>query len=327
MIAGADRRACLRAAVAAGVAALAAGSRAQDAAGRPIRLVVPFTTGGAPDILARVLAQEFTAALGSTVVENRPGAGGNLGADLVAKSAPDGQTLLLTTTATHAINPALYPSIPYDPIRDFTAVAFVAYTPILLVVANSLPVKDLRSLVAWLKSHPGEASYASAGVGTMQHIAAELFKSAAGVDLQHVPYKGTGQLIPDLVSGRVPVMFNSVGAVLPTVREGKLRAIGVASPRRLAILPDVPTLDESGLPGFEASAWYGIYGPRGLPPSSVARVDTAVRQALALPRVRERLDALALEPAMLTPQQFAQLTEKDLAKWTRIVRERGIRAE
>ncbi len=302
-------------------------ARAQDGRARPIRLVVPFTTGGAPDLLARVLAQALAEPLGNVVVENRAGAGGNIGAEAVARSAPDGHVLLLTTTATHAINPALYPSIPYDPIRDFTPIAFVAFTPIVLVVSNALPVRDVRELVAWLAAHPGEASYASAGVGTMQHIAAELFKSAAHVQMQHVPYKGTGQLLPDLVSGRVPVMFNSLGAVLPAVREGKLRAIAVASPARLSILPELPTIDESGLPGFEASAWYGIYGPAGIPAPIVSRMHEHVQRALAQPAVRERLAALALEPAAMSPGAFGELTQRDLAKWTKIIRERGLRAE
>ncbi|MGE0315972.1 MAG: Bug family tripartite tricarboxylate transporter substrate binding protein [Lautropia sp.] len=326
-----ERRALMRAlgglAAALGASGAANPARAQRFPSRPIRLVVPYATGGAPDILARVLSSELGERLGATIVENRPGAGGSLGADLVAKSTPDGHTILLTTTATQSINPALYPSIPYDPLRDFTAISFVAYTPIVLVAANTVPATDLRRLVEWLKARPGEVAYASAGVGTMQHITAKLFEAAAGVDMQHVPYKGTSQLIPDLVSGRVPVMFNSVGAMLPSLKEGKLRAIGVASARRLDILPDVPTLDESGMQGFEASAWYGIFGPRGVPPAIVERIDDVVGQVLALPAVRARLDALALAPARMTPEQFSQLTARDLAKWSKVIHDKGIRAE
>jgi tripartite-type tricarboxylate transporter receptor subunit TctC len=261
------------------------------------------------------------------VVENRPGAAGNLGADFVAKSPPDGYTLLMTTTATQSINPALYANIPYDPLKDFTPVSLVAYTPLMLVVANDVPAKTLAELVAYAKANPGKLSYASAGAGAMQHISAELFKAQAGVDLLHVPYKGTGQIMPDLVSGRVSMMFNSVAALLPFVKDGKVRPIGVTAAQRSAAAPDVPTLAESGLPGFEASAWYALYGPANLPPDVLQRLNTEVVKLVASPRVRERYAGLGLEPASSTPEELAALTRRDLAKWTKVIKDNGIRAD
>jgi tripartite-type tricarboxylate transporter receptor subunit TctC len=318
----------LIAAILAAAAALAApAGLAQQYPAKPIRLIAPYATGGGPDILARLFAAELSGALGPAVVENRPGAAGNLGADLVAKSPPDGYTLLMTTTATHSINPALYPNIPYDPLRDFTPISLVAYTPIMLVVANDVPAKTLAELVAHAKANPGKLSYASAGAGAMQHIAAELFKAQAAIDLLHVPYKGTGQIMPDLVSGRVSMMFNSVAALLPFVKDGKVRPIGVTTATRSAAAPDVPTLAESGLPGFEASAWYALYGPANLPPEILRRLNAEVLKIVGAAKVRERYAGLGLDPATSTPEELAELTRRDLAKWTRVIKDNGIRAD
>jgi tripartite-type tricarboxylate transporter receptor subunit TctC len=294
---------------------------------KPIKLVAPYATGGGPDILARLYAQEFSNSLGATLVENRPGASGNVGADFVAKSPPDGYTLLMTTTATHSINPSLYRNIPYDSLRDFSPVSLVAYTPVMLVVSNEVPARDLRELLAYAKANPGKLSYASAGPGSMQHISAELMRGMAGLELVHVPYKGTGQIVPDLVSGRVTMMFNSLAAVLPLVKDGKVRAIGVTTPARAQAAPTVPTLSEAGLPGFDASAWYAIYGPAGLPRDIVQRLGTEVARIVALPAMRERYAAMGLDPASSTPEQLADLTRRDLAKWAKVIRDNDIRGE
>jgi tripartite-type tricarboxylate transporter receptor subunit TctC len=300
---------------------------AQTYPARPIKLIIPYATGGGPDIIARLLGQELMTSLGATVAENRPGASGNLGADLVAKSAPDGYTLLVTTTATQSINPALYPNVPYNPLKDFTAVSLVAFTPVMLVVSNGIPAKNLSELLALAKVHPGELSYASAGPGSMQHIAAELLASATGIQLVHVPYKGTSQIIPDIIAGRVSMMINSIAAVLPLVKDRKLRPIAVASRERSAAAPDVPTFAEAGLPGFEASAWYAVFGPAGLPPDIVKRLNAEIGKAVRNERIHERFAQLGLEPATSTPEELADIQRRDLLKYTRLIKEKNIRAE
>jgi tripartite-type tricarboxylate transporter receptor subunit TctC len=315
------------AALAAAVVLAVPAVHAQGYPSKPIRLVVPYATGGGPDILARLVAQEAAGSLGPTIVENRPGAGGNVGSDFVAKSPPDGYTLLMTTTATHAINPALYPNIPYDSLKDFTPISLVAYTPLMLVVANDVPAKNLPELVAYAKANPGKLSFASAGAGTMQHISAELFGAQAGVSLVHVPYKGSGQVMPDLISGRVSMMFNSLPALLPFVKDGKLRAIGVTTGKRTSAAPDVPTLDEAGLAGFEASAWYAVYGPAGLPRDIVQRLNAEVVKIVTSQKVLDRYATLGLDAATSSPEALGALTSRDLAKWTRVIKERGIKPE
>lgn len=292
---------------------------------RTTRLVVPYSVGGAPDILARLFEQPLGKALGTAVVtDNHGGAGGNLGADFVAKSAPDGATLLLTTAATQVINPALYSKLPYDPVRDFTPVSLVATTPLMLVVSSQSTLRTLADVLAFARAKPGELTYASAGNGTMQHIAGALMESMAHVQATHVPYKGSGQVLPDLVAGRVTIMFNSVAALAPMVQEGKLRAIAVTTPQRLPAWPGVPTMAEAGLPGFEASAWYAVFGPAGLAPALTNRLNAELARVVALPAVRARYDALGLAPATSTPQELAAIVEADLRKWGEFIRERHI---
>jgi tripartite-type tricarboxylate transporter receptor subunit TctC len=288
---------------------------------------VPYGVGGAPDILARLFAQEMAGTLGPAVVENKGGAGGNVGSDLVAKSPADGYTLLLTTAATHSINPALYPSMPYDSTRDFTPVGLVASTPLMLVASGSGPLKSLADVLAQARSQPGSVSYASAGSGTMQHIAGELMESMARVKGTHVPYKGSGQVMPDLVSGRVSIMFNSVAAVAPLVKDGRLRALAVTTPKRLPGWPDVPTMGEAGLPGFEASAWYAVFGPAGLPAEVVQRLNRELHRIVDLPAVRERYAMLGLEPLKSTPGELGDTVKRDLERWTAFIRERQIKME
>jgi tripartite-type tricarboxylate transporter receptor subunit TctC len=302
-------------------------ARAQTAAwpNKPIKLVVPYGVGGAPDILARLFAQELAPALGTFVVENKGGAGGNVGADAVAKAAPDGYTLLVTTAATHTINPALYPAMPYDPVRDFTPIALVASTPLMLVTTAGGPIKTFSDVL--VQARAGGLTYASAGNGTMQHIAGELLESLAKVRATHVPYKGSGQVMPDLIAGRVSIMFNSIAAVAALVRDGRLRAIAVTTPKRLSAWPDVPTMAEAGLPGFEASAWYAVFGPAGLPADIGLRVNRELQRVIGLPAVRERYATLGLEPLAGSPAELAELVKKDLVKWTTFIRERGIKPE
>lgn len=293
---------------------------------RPLRLVVPYGTGGGPDILARMFAQEMTAAYGAVVVENRGGAGGTLGADVVAKSAPDSNTLLVTTSATHVINPHLQPSIPYDAQKDFTPIAMVASTPLMLVTSAQGPIKSVADVLALARSKPDTVSYASAGIGTMQHIAGALMESTAKVQMTHVPYKGTSQLMPDLLSGRVHIMFNSVAALTPMVRSGQLRALAVTTPARLPSWPDVPTAIESGLPRFEVDAWYAVFGPRGMPPSDVMKAQKELQRILDMPATKERYATLGLEQLRGGPAELSELVRKDGQKWATFLKERSIRA-
>lgn len=294
---------------------------------KPITIVAPYAPGGGPDILARMLADDFGKSIGATIVENRPGMSGSTGADFVAKSPADGHTLLMTTTATQSINPALYPNIPYDPSKDFTAIARVATTPTVLVVANDVPAKSVHELLEYAKKNPGKLSYATAGPGTMQHITAELMRVQANVDVIHVPYKGTSQIVPDLVSGRVSMMFNSPAAVMQLVDQGKLRALAVTSAERMSKRPQLPTLAESGLPGFEASAWYGLFGPANLPREVVARLNTEIQRWVKLPEVQARLETLGLEPAYGGPEVMAQAARADLQKWGALIRQQKITAQ
>ena len=294
---------------------------------KPIRIIAPFAPGGGPDILARLFAQEMSAGFGNAFVENRGGAGGNVGADAVAKSAPDGYTLLLTTTATQSINPALYASMPYDAAKDFTPIALVATTPLMLVAAPQAPYKSVPELLAAAKAEPDKITFASAGPGTMQHIAAELFEAQANVKLTHVPYKGSSQVMPDLMSNRVNIMFNSVAALAPFVKDGRLRPIAVTSAKRLASWPDVPTVAEAGLANFEASAWYALFGPANLPRDVVLKLNREAQRIIDLPATRERYAALGLEAAKSTPEELGAIAKQDLAKWTRVIREKNIKAE
>lgn len=317
-----DRRtACL------GLAAAAAWSAGPARAqGKPLRLVVPYGPGGAPDILARLYAQELAGAYGTVVVENKAGAGGTLGADQVAKSAADSGVLLVTTAATHVINPSLYPNFPYDPVRDFTPVALVASTPLMLVTAASGPFRSLADVLAAARARPDAVSYASAGNGTMQHISGALMESLARVQATHVPYKGSGQVMPDLIAGRVGIMFNSVAAVATLVRGGQLRALAVTTRERLPAWPEVPTMAEAGLPGFEANAWYAVFGPPGLAPAEVQKAQRELQRVLEQPAVKERYATLGLEPLRGGPAELAELVRRDGQKWSGFLRERGIRS-
>jgi len=327
-LAGPSRRTWLRALIFVFGACAASATLPQDYPIRPIRIIVPFPAGGTADLLARQIAQTMSEALRQQVViENRTGAGGNIGADLAAKSKPDGYTLLMGTVSTHAINPNLYAKMPYDPVKDFAPVTMVARMPNLLVVHPSVPAKNVAELIALAKARPGALAFASAGNGTTQHLAGELFKKMAGVDMIHVPYKGNAPAVTDLVGGQVQVMFDNIPISLQQVRAGKLRALAVTGPERSPVLPELPTLSEAGLPGFSITSWFGLYAPSGTTPQIIGRLNREANRALATARIRRQLTDQGIEPAGGTSGQFADFMHAELVKWGKIVRESGARVE
>ena len=293
---------------------------------RPVRIVVPFPPGGAPDTLARVLADKWGQLLGQTfTVDNKPGAGGNIGADFVAKSLGDGNTLLIATVGTHAINPALYSALPYHHIKDFTPVSFLASTPNLLVVNNAVPAKNVQELIALAKKTP--LNYGSSGSGTSIHLSGELFNTLAGVKMQHIPYRGRAQAVPDLLGGRISLIFDNMPSALPLVRSGDVRALGVTSSTRSSAAPDIPTLAESGLPGFEATSWFALMAPAGLPRDVQARINAETARVLGLPDVREKMALLGLDLAPASPQALASLIQSETVKWAGVVKESGAKLD
>ncbi|WP_374668693.1 Bug family tripartite tricarboxylate transporter substrate binding protein [Ramlibacter sp.] len=307
-------------------AVLAAPAWSQAFPTKPLRLVVPFPAGGATDIFARALSQKLGERLGTTiVVDNKPGAGGTIGSDLAAKAPPDGYTLLLATSSTHSIGPS-FGKVPYDAVADFTPIAHVGNAPSLMLVPNSSPAKTVKEWVDYARRNPGKLNYASSGNGTVVHLGTEYFKAQAGLYLVHIPYRGTALAIPDLVSGKLDLLFDSLPSGLPHVKEGRLRALGVTSAKRSPLLPDLPAVAES-VPGYETVTWFGLYGPRGLPADIVQRINTAVNQALQDADVKERLARLGIEPAGGTPQQFAAMTDTDRARWKKIITDRRITAD
>jgi tripartite-type tricarboxylate transporter receptor subunit TctC len=291
---------------------------------KPVRLVVPFPAGGTTDILARAVAQKLSEAWGQQViVDNRPGAGGNIGSDLVAKSKPDGYTLLMGTVGTHAINPSLYKNMPYDHVKDFVPVILVAGVPNVLVVNPSLPVHSVPELIAYAKANPGKLNFASSGNGTSIHLSGELFKAMTGVEMTHVPYKGSAPALTDLIGGQVQLMFDNLPSSLPFIKAGKLRALAVTSGARAAALPDLPTLAESGLPGFEASSWFGVLAPAGTPRDIVAKLDGTIASWLASPEAKEKLLAQGAIAAGGTPDDFARHIAAETSKWAKVVKASG----
>jgi len=308
--------------------ALAAGAQAPAYPTKPIRLVVPFPPGGATDLIARAVAQKLAEAWGaSVVVDNRPGAGGNIGTELVARSAPDGYTLEMGTVGTHAINPSLYAKIPYDHIKDFAPVILVAGVPNVLEVNPSVPVQTVQELIAYAKANPGKLNFASSGAGTSIHLSGELFKVMAGVQMTHVPYKGSGPALQDLLGGQVQLMFDNLPPSLPQIKAGKLRALAVTSSVRAPALPEVPTIAESGLPGFEASSWFGILAPAGTPPAIVAKVNAEVSKWLASPEGKEKLAGIGANAAGGSPEDFTRHIQAETAKWAKVVKESGAKVD
>ncbi|MDT6960249.1 tripartite tricarboxylate transporter substrate binding protein [Cupriavidus sp. SZY C1] len=295
---------------------------------KPIRLIVPFPASGATDLLARAIAQKVGQNMGQQlVVDNRPGAGGAIGSDMAAKAAPDGYTILIATTSTHSIGPFINTRLPYNTETDFTPIGQVATATNVLVVPNQLPVKNVKELIDYAKKHPGELNYASSGNGTVVHLTAEAFKAQAGVFITHIPYRGTALAVPDLISNKVQVLFDSIVSGMPHVKDGKLKALAVTSLKRSPLAPELPTASESGLPGFESDTWFGIYGPKGLPPEIVSRLNTEFNKAIQSQDVRDRLAKLGAEPVGGTPAQFAAMVRKDSARWGKLIKDRKIQVD
>ncbi|MEO8486405.1 MAG: tripartite tricarboxylate transporter substrate binding protein [Betaproteobacteria bacterium] len=324
------KRRTVFAAFAASLAALAApGVPAQPAyPHQPIRIVVPFPPGGATDIMARAAAQRMTEAWkAQVVVDNRPGAGGNIGSELVARAPADGYTLEMGTVGTHAINASLYAKMPYDHVKDFTPIVLVAAVPNVLVVHPSVPVNSVRELIAYAKANPGKLNFASSGSGTSIHLSGELFKVMAGVQMTHVPYKGSAPALSDLLGGQVQMMFDNLPPSLPHIRAGKLKALAVTSADRAPALPDVPTISEAGLPGFEASSWFGLLAPAGTPRDIVAKINGEIAQWLATPEAREKLTAIGANAKGGTPEDFVRHIAAETAKWQKVVKDSGAKVD
>lgn len=295
---------------------------------KSIRLIVPFPAGGATDVVARVVAQNVSATLGqAVVVDNRTGAGGTIGASEAAKAPADGYTLLLTTTSTHAISPHLMPRLAYDPVRDFTPIAHLADAPNVLLVTSSLPVKSVAELITYVKARPRQLNYASSGNGTIVHLNAAEFAARAGIEMTHVPYKGTGPSMTDLAAGQVHVLFDSIVTAMPQARAGRVRALAVTSAQRSPLAPELPTVAESGLPGFTATTWFGLYGPARLQPPLVARIHQAFAQAVQAPAVVQAMAQVGAVPASGTPAEFAAMVAADSQRWARVIRDQKISLE
>lgn len=312
------------------LATVSLASPAQEAApypSAPVRIIVPFQAGGLTDILARSIAQHASQRLGQQfIVENKPGASGNIGADFVAKSKPDGYTLLMGSIGTNAVNVHLFSRMPYDTLKDFAPIGLVASGTLMLVANPAVPVTDMKSLLAYARAHPGKLTYASGGAGASQHLAGELLKTMAKVDIRHIPYKGVAQGVTDVVAGQVDMTFD-LATVAPHIRAGKLRPIAVANGKRSAAFPGVPTIAEAGVPGYEASAWYGLFAPAGTPPAVISKLNAEMVSALADPALRQRLDALGAEPSGSSPEELARFVRSEYDKWGRVVQEAGIRLD
>jgi tripartite-type tricarboxylate transporter receptor subunit TctC len=298
---------------------------AQAYPNRPIRLVVTFPTGGAPDILARLFSEK--AQLGqAVVVDNKPGAGGNIGSDIVAKSPGDGYTIVMGTVGTHAINGSLYEKMPYDMVKNFSPISLIASAPNLLVVNNDLPVKTVNELIAYMKANPNKLSFGSPGIGTSVHMSGELFKSMTGTSMTHVPYKGRQFFLPDLLGGSIQLVFDNMPSALPMAKEGKIRAIAQTTAKRSPAAPDVPTVAES-LPGFEATTWFAMFAPANTPKPIIDKLHAEVVRVFKLPEVAERLKTLGLDPALSTPDELGKYQASEIVKWTKVVKDSGAKAE
>ncbi|HET9025774.1 MAG TPA: tripartite tricarboxylate transporter substrate binding protein [Burkholderiaceae bacterium] len=306
------------------LAVLPAFASAQSYPGKPIRLVVPFPPAGATDILSRELARMLSERLKQQViVDNKPGAGGALGSDLVAKSAPDGYTVQMATSSTHSIGPSLNPKIPYNAQNDFTPVAHVANATNVLVVSPSVKANTVADLVADIKAKPGQYNFGSSGNGTIVHLTGELFKSMTGTYIVHIPYRGTALVIPDMVSGQIQLLFDNVASALPHIKDGRIKALAVTSLKRSPLLPNVPTVAET-VPGFESSTWFGVFGPKNMPAEATQRLNTEINAVLKTPEFQERLRTLGYDAAGGSPADFAKVVANDTAKWARLIKERGI---
>ncbi|KQU74801.1 MULTISPECIES: tripartite tricarboxylate transporter substrate binding protein [unclassified Rhizobacter] len=320
-------RRTLLALAAASVAATTFGAQAAPAwPDKPVRIVVPFAAGGTSDILARLLADKLQVELKQTVlVENKAGAGGVIGADSVAKSPADGYTILLGTIASHAINPVLQPKMPYDAAKDFAPIILLGSISNVLLVATEQPYKTVKELIAAAKAKPGDIAFASSGQGSSQHMSGETFKLLTGAELTHVPYKGSAPAIQDVIGNQIPMSFETVTVALPFVQSGKVRALAVTSAKRSIALPDVPTLQEAGVPGFDVASWQAFYAPAGTPPAIVKRLNAEVAKIIAMPEVKAKMETLGLQYTPNTPEQFAVFGRSELVKWAKIVKDGNVK--
>ena len=301
---------------------------AQTYPAKPIRLIVPFPAGGSADIMARAVSQKMSETWRQpVVVDNRVGASGNIGADMVARSAGDGYTLLLCTVGTHAIHQTLYKKLPFDPINDFTPVAYIAGVPNVAVVHPSVPVKNVPELIAYIRARPGQVNFGSSGTGTSVHMSGELLKVIEGLDMTHVPYRGNPQAVTDLLSGQLTLMITNMPSVVPFIQSGRLRALAVTTRERSSALPDVPTMQEAGVAGYESSAWFGLLGPAGVPREIVSKLNAEVVRILKLPDVRQNLAGQGAEPLFLTPDEFGAFIKAETAKWAKVVKASGATAD
>jgi tripartite-type tricarboxylate transporter receptor subunit TctC len=311
--------------------ALALAPALARAQAKPLRIVVPYPPGGPLDSAARALAEAVRPALGTVMVENKPGAGGNLGVDYVAKQPADGQTLVIGAVATHAVNPWLFSKLPYDPVKDFAPITLIAHVPNVLVMptarAGALGIRSAQDLIAYARSHPGKLNVASGGNGSAGHMAGELMKSQARVAVVHIPYAGAAPAQLGLLAGQTDLMFDNLASALPQIQAGKLKALAVTTPQRVPALPGVPTMAESGLPGFDVSTWFGLFAPAGTPPATVERLNAAFTAALRTPEMRERLARMGAEPAPNSPAEFAALVKSELAKYQKIVQYSGAKVD
>jgi tripartite-type tricarboxylate transporter receptor subunit TctC len=322
-----------RSIIAASLSALALGTftlpaGAQDKwPSKPITYIVPFPAGGTTDTLARLISQKLGAALGTTiVVDNRPGAGGNIGSELASRAAPDGYTIIGGTISSHAINASLY-KLSYDPLKSFAPITLIGTNANVLVVNPNSPFKSVKDVIAASKSRPGSLSFASAGNGTSQHLSAELFKTMAQIDMVHIPYKGSAPAIQDVIGGQVPLMFDTTVVAGPHIQSGRVRALAVTSAKRLRNMPDVPTMAEAGVPGYEVVSWQGLFAPAGTPPAIIQRLHAEVAAILKQPDVQERLAKLGVEPSGMSPQQFAAFQAAETAKWAKVVKSANVRLD
>ena len=303
-------------------------AQAQTYPAKPVKLVVPFPPGGSLDITGRLLAQRLSEMWGqSVVVENKPGAGGNIGADMVAKSPPDGYTILMGALSTHAVNPNLYTKMPYDAAKDFVPITLIATTPNVLVVNASSPVNNVKEFIVYTKANPGKLSFGSGSNGSAGHLAGELYKVETGTDSVHIPFKGGAPATQALLAGDTQFMFDNLANAMAQVKAGKLKALAVTTAQRSKLVPDLPTMAEAGLPGFDIATWYGLFAPAGTPPAIVAKWNADVTKILTTPDVRDKLLADGAEPAPNSPEQFAQMIARELTKYARIVKASGAKVD
>jgi len=294
---------------------------------KPITLIVPWAAGGSTDILARVLSEHLTKSLGQPViVDNRPGASGNIGSAFVARAQPDGYTLLVGSMSTHAMNPALMPKMPFKGVDDFTPLGLLAYVTNTMVVHPSVPANNVKELIAYARANPGKLAYASAGPGSTNHLSAVLFEKMAGIQMLHVPYKGGAPAVVDTVAGQTQLLFSAGTQTLPHVKAGKLKLLAVTEAKRSPLLPNVPTVGET-IPGYELSVWYGAFGPKNMPPALVARLNTEINRVMSLPEVKAKMDAIGVETATSTPQEFGKILRRDADRYGKLIKDLGIHGE